>query len=96
MGLIISDKVRTKLANKAPPVSIEEIRECFSTRESGFLEDEREQNRTIPPTWWFISDTFMGRRLKIVFVFLDDGNIVIKTAYDPNSEEVRIYQKYAI
>jgi len=60
-----------------------------------FLEDDREKKRTMPPTWWFISDTFMGLRLKVVFIRLEDGSIVIKTAHKPNQTEINIYTKYA-
>ena len=95
MGIIVSPKVRAKLAGKLHPVSPKEIEECFSTRDRGFLEDKRDNNRTTPPTKWFISDTFMGRFLKAAFIQMDDGSIVIKTAYEPNSEEKRIYQKYS-
>lgn len=95
MTLLISEKIRTKLANKIPPVSREEIEQCFATWGRTVIEDVRENNRTTPPTWWFISDTFMGRELKVVFILLENGDIAVKTAYDPNSEEIRIYQKYA-
>ncbi len=95
MALIISQKVRIKLANKSPAVDQSEIEQCFATRDSSFLEDSRENNITVPPTLWFISDTFMGRLLKIVFIQTSDGSIVIKTAYEPDQNEKRIYQKYS-
>lgn len=95
MNLFMSPKIITKLANKIPPVSREEIKECFATRDRVYLEDERENHHTIPPTWWFISDTFMGRKLKIVFIELDNKVIAIKTAYEPNQDEVRVYSRYA-
>jgi hypothetical protein len=95
MKFSISEKIITKLANKIPPVSQEEIEQCFATRDHVYLKDERENNRTIPPTLWFISDTFMGRKLKITFIQLENKDIVIKTAYEPNKDEVRVYRKYA-
>lgn len=67
-----------------------EIYECFATRDRKFLIDDREKNRTDPPTMWFISDTFMGRFLKVVFIRTTD-KVVIKTAYDPNQTEIGIY-----
>jgi hypothetical protein len=91
MSLLISPRVREKLANKTPPVSREEICECFATRDGALLVDDRETNKTTPPTQWFISDTYAGRLLKVVFVMLEDGQIAIKTAYDPNEQEKRIY-----
>ena len=94
MKFLVSEKIRTKLANKEPPVSQEEIEQCFATRDSSFLEDTRANNSTIPPTLWFISDTFMGRKLKICFIQLQNG-IAIKTAYEPSPAEVKVYRKYA-
>ena len=35
-----------------------------------------------------------GRKLKIVFI-LDNGTIYLRTAYEPNDVEIRIYTKYA-
>lgn len=95
MKMVIYPAILAKLANKVPPVNREEIEQCFATRDQGVLEDTREQNKTIPPTWWFISDTFMGRSLKVVYILKEDGEVVIKTAYEPNREEIRIYQKFA-
>jgi len=95
VALIISQKIRIKLANKVPAVSQTEIEQCFATRDRSFLEDTGEKNRTLPPTQWFISDTFMGRLLKIVFIECPDGIVVIKTAYDPDENEKRVYQKYS-
>lgn len=49
---------------------------------------------TNPLTRWFIAETDFGRKLKIAFMPTDEG-IVIKTAYGPNTEELRIYNKIA-
>lgn len=68
MGMLISPKVKNKLAKKQPPVSVEAVEQCFADRDRSFLIDQREQNLTIPPTQWFIASTDMGRQLKIVFV----------------------------
>jgi hypothetical protein len=61
----------------------------------GLLEDTRVNNRTEPPTMWFIAETDKGRQLKIVFIELADGNYEIKTAYEANGIEVKIYEKYS-
>lgn len=45
---------------------------------------------TDPPTWWFISETTTGRKLKIVYV-LYDGDAVLKTAFPANSQTERVY-----
>lgn len=92
LSLILSTKVRDKLALKHH-VTEDEIIQCFANRAGRFLYDTREEHRTTPPTRWFISETDFGRRLKVVFIQQSDG-IEIKTAYEPNETEVRIYQPY--
>ena len=96
MSIIISPAIRSKLARKNPPVSQEEIEQCFTSRDRSFLEDTRDDHRTTPPSLWFISDTDMGRLLKVVFIKRQDGNIAIKTAYDPNEDETKIYRKHSV
>ena len=91
--LIISAKVREKLAGKRPPVTQDEIVQCIANRTGKLLLDGREQHQSDPPTRWFISETDYGRKLKIALMNTNEG-IVIRTAYDPNSEEMRIYKKY--
>ena len=93
MALKISAKVLVKLSSKEPPVRPEEIEECFATRSGIYLVDDREEHASDPQTLWFISDTYFGRKLKVVFI-PRDNDIVIRTAYDPNKEEIRIYAKY--
>lgn len=94
MGLQISVGVRNKLASKHG-VSEEEIIQCFANREGCFLEDIREHHKTDPPTQWFIAETDFGRLLKVIFIDRGDGDIVIRSAFEPGPEERRIYRKYA-
>ena len=93
MALKISKKVSAKLAAKEPPVTRDEVIQCFANRGAVYLLDMREEHASDPPTQWFIAQTYYGRKLKIVFI-LKDKNIILKTAYDPNQEELRIYSKY--
>lgn len=94
MPVRMSQKIREKLLAKAPPVTDDEVFQCFANRTYGDLEDTRPSNITDTPTLWFISNTDAGRLLKIVYI--DDGTTCwLKTAYEPNAEEVRIYGKYA-
>lgn len=93
MKLIISSAIRNKLANKVPPVSEDDIIQCFANREGRYLIDTRESNLTNPLTRWFIAETDFGRKLKVVLIPTKEG-IVIKSTYDPNTEELRIYAKY--
>jgi hypothetical protein len=94
VSLKISHSVRAKLGNKNPPVTREEIEECFANRSGIYLEDTREQHKTDPPTKWFIAETFYGRKLKIAFI-QKDANTIIRTAYVPNKDELRIFNKYS-
>jgi hypothetical protein len=90
MGLNVSARIKAKLAQKTPPVTEEEIVQCFANRQGCYLLDTREQHRTEPPTKWFIAETDFGRKLKVVFI-PEGSDVTIKTAYDPNDAETRIY-----
>lgn len=92
LNIKISSDVRQKLASRHR-VTEDEIEQCFASRLKKFLEDQRAEHATTPPTQWFVAETDMGRVLKVVFVF--DGEVEIKTAYDANVEEIRIYNKFA-
>jgi len=94
MGLVISQKTREKLLQKHC-VAEEEVAQCFASREGRFLVDTREEHRTDPPTHWFIAQTSYGRLLKVVFVPVGE-DIHIKTAYEPNETEKRIYRRYGL
>lgn len=94
MGVLsVSLGVRTKLSRKVPPVTEEEVAECFLNKCGINLLDEREENQTDPPTLWFVAETHAGRLLKIVYVF-KDGRQHLKTAYDANETEIAIYNKH--
>ena len=94
MPIVINDSILKKLTDKHK-VSQREIEQCFDNKEGGLLRDTREKNQTAPPTVWFLAHTNKSRLLKIVFVQIDD-DIIIKTAYDANEDEIRIYKKYAM
>ena len=86
----VSPSVRLKLSEKHD-VNLEEVQECFSNREGGFIEDSREEHKTNPATQWFIAETDRLRLLKVVFVQFPDGSIHLKTSYEPNEVEKNIY-----
>lgn len=92
MAIIIGPKVREKLAHKKPPVTEDEIRECFQNRWGPALIDTRPEHKTKPPTRWFISETNSMRRLKVVYVTLPSGDHAIKTAYEPDEIEEELYE----
>lgn len=88
-----SEAVLEKLRDKHG-VSYTEVIQCFINRGGGFLEDLREDYKTNPVTEWFIAESHNGRKLKVCFVQVGTG-IDVKTAYEPNSEEIRIYDAKA-
>jgi len=94
MNLKISQKIIKKITEKHK-VHPSEIEECFWNKTKISLIDKREKNKTNPPTFWFIAKTDSERLLKIVFIDLLDGTFEIKSAFEPNEEEIRIYEKYA-
>jgi len=94
MKFVVTGRIRQKLKDKHGVV-LEEIEQCFYNRTGRFLEDAREEHRTHPPTQWFIAETDTGRRLKVVFVDdVDAGVIHIKTTYEPNATEEKIYGRH--
>lgn len=94
MRLIVSAAVLQKLRTKHH-VTIDEVEQCFLNQTKVFLEDNRTEHMTMPPTMWFISETDRGRVLKVVFIEHPPTVYQLKTAYEPSTEEERIYDKYA-
>ena len=89
--ILISPAVLEKMAQKHN-VTRREIEQCFENRCGDFLEDTREDHRSDPPTLWFLAPTNNQRVLKVIFIFVD-GNIQIKSAYDPIEIEISLYDK---
>lgn len=92
MGLIISAKIEQKLRQKHQ-VEPKEVAECFSNRCGAELEDTREDHLTDPPTRWFIARTNRRRLLKVAYV-ARGSNIFLRSAFEPNAEELSIYRRY--
>lgn len=91
LNLIVSPAIREKLLHKHS-VKEGEVTECFYNRVGPYLEDDAEDHRTDPPSYWFIAETNRGRRLKVVFVE-KDGNVFLKTAFDANRKSETVYTK---
>jgi uncharacterized DUF497 family protein len=90
---IFSPAILQKLDEKHG-VSLDEVYECFENNDGQTLIEEREQHKTVPETEWFISQTRRGRTLKVCFVFVDELNTVfVKTAYDANDVEIRLFER---
>ena len=92
MNLIVSTKIRSKLAEKHG-VTVDEIEECFANCTGPTLLELRERHKTDPPSEWFIATTNYGKRLKVIFV-KKSGRFFLKSAFPPNEEEENIYEKY--
>lgn len=90
--ILISQAVKDKLDQKHN-VCESEVYQCFENKFGLFLEDDREDNRTDPCSLWFVARTNRNRILKIVFMFVN-GNIHLKTAYEPNQDEIDIYEEF--
>jgi uncharacterized DUF497 family protein len=92
-NLKISPEVLEKIT-KRHNVTVSEVEHAFANRIKGLLKDNREQHKTDPPTLWFVACTNAGRLLKIVYIQAGH-DIHLKSAFDPNEDEKRIYDKYA-
>lgn len=92
-NLITSEKILTKLGEKKPPVTRSEVVQCFQNKSGNSLLDTREKHASNPPTMWFVAPTNAGRLLKIVYI-LKEGKVFLRSAYDPNADELYIYKQY--
>lgn len=92
-NLRVSAEVLEKLTKKHH-VTVTEVEHAFSNRSKGLLFDTREEHKTDPPTLWFIACTNKGRLLKVVYIQIG-SEVHLKSAFEPNADEIRIYDKYA-
>ena len=92
MEILYSPKVLKKLIKKHK-ITTDEVEQCFYNRRGNLLEDAREEHKTTPVTQWFVAETDNRRKLKVIFVL--DGDIHIKSAYDAKKEIIRIYKAKA-
>ena len=92
-NLVVSAGVLVKLRDKHN-VAVREIEHCFENLCGIYLEDAREDHQTDPPTLWFIAPTNRGRMLKVVFMFID-GNVHIKTVFEPEQGAIDFYERHA-
>ena len=93
-NLIISPAIQGKLELKHG-ISRSDVEQCFINRQRSYLLDDRLNHLTEPPTEWFISENDRGILIKVVFVF-DNEMIYLKSAFPPNSTEIRIYNIISI
>lgn len=92
--ILITPRTRGKI-EEIHEVTETEVEEAFFNHDGPFIEDDRRQNRTKPPTYWFISSTVDGRILKIVVKYDVINRIAwLKSAYEPSDEEIEIYEAH--
>ena len=92
-NLFISDWVLEKL--KIHCVTEQEVEEAFFNCTSRFIKEMRKKHKTRPPTFWFVSQTFDGRSLKIVFIPIHESQtLLLKSAYTPDPWEITEYENY--
>jgi len=90
--LIATDAVKEKLWNERE-LTLEEVQEAWESCGGPWLIDDREKNRTHPPTVWALAWTDLGRLLKLVVIpHRARGIAVLRTAYEPDEDEVRLYE----
>ena len=93
MSIIIYPSILEKLRLKHG-VSAYEVEQAFLNRVGKLVKEVRQQNQGDEDRFWFISTTNNGRELKVVFIIDDEENVpAIITAYEPNDDEVNLYEK---
>jgi len=92
-NLITSEPILTKLGGKNPPINRTEVVQCFQNKSGKSLLDTREKHASNPPTQWFVAPTNAGRLLKVVYI-LRDGKVFLRSAFEPNADELYIYKQY--
>jgi hypothetical protein len=88
----ISPEVQAKLRDRHQ-VTTREISQCFENLCGTYLEDSREEHKTDPATLWFVAPTNQNRLLKVVFICID-GNIHIKSAFEPRQVVIDLYERF--
>ena len=93
MRIILYPLILDKLKNKHG-VSAVEVEQAFLNRTGSLAKETRPQNQGTEDRRWFISTTDEGRELKVVFfIDVDENAPVVITAYEPNDDEVNLYEK---
>ena len=92
-NLRISEAILKKLVDKHN-VTRREVEQCFENKCGLFLEDDREDHKSDPPTLWFIAPTSQGRLLKIIFIYRD-GQLHLRSAYEADLAAQGLYDRKA-
>lgn len=89
--IVCAPRIIEKLRDKHR-VSVREVEQCFENRCGDYLIDDREDHATDPVTLWFVAPTNQDRLLKVAFIF-ENGNVHIKSAFEPGEAVIALYDK---
>lgn len=92
MAIILSQRIKEKLADANHRITERDISECFANRERRFVTDTREEHRTDPETLWFVAQNDYGVKIKVMFV-RRDNDIYVKSAYRATEEVTAMYMR---
>ena len=88
--LYISDRIVEKIKNKHR-LDKDEVIQAWKKYDGITLADTRERYWTYPPTEWFLVRSDSGKLLKIIFMIDDDGTAYLKSAFEADKTEKRIF-----
>ena len=92
MRLVATDAVKSKLWDERD-LSFEEVLEAWESCSGPWFIDDRARNRSNPPTVWALPCTDLGRLLKLVVIpHREKGISVLRTAFEPDEDEVKLYE----
>lgn len=92
MGIVLSQRIKEKLADVNHRIGLDDIKQCFANRKRGFVVDNREEHRTDPPTLWFVAENDYGVKIKVMFV-MRGQDIYVKSAYRATDVVAGIYRR---
>ena len=80
LELVVSPWVEIKI-KEFHSVSVMEVEEALCTFTGKLHKETQAEHQTIPPTYWFISETMEGRELFIA-IKIEGNKAFLKTAYE--------------
>jgi hypothetical protein len=83
-----SISISAQKAMSSNKVTLKELQECFDTRLGGVFQNNKQKQDELT-AYWFISETYRDRQLKIVFYFPseDSEQPVVITLMEPDKQE---------
>lgn len=97
MALIISPKIEAKIAgDDHGNITRAEVEQCFENNCDGYCVEARPEHQpkgSGSETTWFVGETNLRRRLKVVFV-TEHGDVYLKSCFPANAEQERRYKQH--